>query len=84
MPASITLHTNRTLYDKWHTRYTDTSTRIKELKAKRESTFIDSDELSADEAEIQELCIQANLIHQFLADVGIMARIEDRTDGGAY
>lgn len=77
MPANITIHTNRTLYDEWNKRYTNTSTRIKEL---RETLKITTNPEKQDEieSEIQELCIQANLIHQFLADVGVMVYVEEQ------
>lgn len=77
MPANITIHTNRTLYDEWNERYTNTSARIKEL---RETLKITTNPEKQDEidSEIQELCIQANLIHQFLADVGVMVYVEEQ------
>ncbi|MGX1266665.1 putative nucleic acid-binding Zn-ribbon protein [Rossellomorea marisflavi] len=77
MPAGLTIHTNRTLYDSWNERYKDIKDRIDELKVKQKAET-DPDSLNAIEGEIQELFIQANLIHQFLADVGIMARIDEK------
>ena len=83
MPAGLTIHTNRTLYDEWNKRYEDTKDRIKELKSKR-VTETEPDTLRAIEGEYQELCIQANLIHQFLADVGIMVHVEEKKAGNRY
>lgn len=82
MPASVTLHTTRTLHDKWNERYEDASERIKELKAKMKKEK-DPDEQMAIHGEMQELLIQANLIHQFIADTGLMVYVEENTDGGS-
>lgn len=83
MPAGLTIHTNRTLYDEWEKRYEDAKDRIKELKTKR-ATETDPESLNAIEGEIQELCIQANLIHQFLADVGLMVRLDEKKSENRY
>jgi hypothetical protein len=83
MPAGLTIHTNRTLYDAWNERYDDTKVRIKELKTKR-VTETDPETLSAIEGEFQELCIQAHLIHQFLADVGLMVHLEEKKAENRY
>lgn len=79
--TNITVHTNRTLYDKWNGRYEDIKVRIKELKEKTK-TRISIDDRMAIDAEIQELYIQANLIHQFLADVGVMTYVNERKERG--
>lgn len=80
MPANLTLHTNRTLYNKWNTRYEDIKVRIQELRNALKAT--DSDKrIAAIDEEIQELYIQANLIHQFLADVGLMAYVDKAKQG---
>ncbi|WP_078598599.1 hypothetical protein [Evansella clarkii] len=65
------LYTPRSLHDEWSRRYKETSARIKELREKLKATTDPDDQLAMN-AEIQELCIQANLIHQFLADLGPM------------
>lgn len=76
MPPGLTTHTNRKLYDDWNKRYGDAKDRIKELKKRRE-TATNPDDLAAIEGEIQELFIQANLIHQFLADVSVLVLIDE-------
>lgn len=78
MPAGLKIHTSSTLFDEWNKRYADTKDRIKELKKRRETTT-NPDDLDSIEAEIQELFIQANLIHQFLSDVGLMAFFDKKT-----
>lgn len=79
--ANLTVHTSKTLYAEWNRRYTDTKDRIKKLREMLAVTT-DDKKLSEIEHEIQELYIQANLIHQFLADVGVMARIDEIKSGG--
>ena len=81
MPKSITLHTARTLSTKWDRRYIDASDRIDKLKEKLTITK-DPDDQMAIEGEMQELYIQANLIHQFLADLGPMVYVEDHKKTG--
>jgi hypothetical protein len=83
MPAGLTIHTNRTLYDSWNERYEDTKERIKELKVKR-VTETDPETLGVIEGEFQELCIQAHLIHQFLADVGPIVYLEEKKAENRY
>lgn len=77
MPAGLKIHTSRTLFDEWNKRYGDTKTRIEELK-KRRTTTTDPEDLDSIESEIQELFIQANLIHQFLSDVGLMVFLDKK------
>lgn len=76
MPANMTLHTTRSLYDKWNKRYDEASERINVLKEKLNQTTDPDDQMVID-GEIQELCIQANLIHQFLADTGLMVYVDE-------
>ena len=81
MPKSITLYTARTLSTKWEQRYDDASDRIDKLKEKVKTTKKPDDQMAI-EAEMQELYIQANLIHQFLADLGPMVYVEDHKKAG--
>ncbi|MCR6108613.1 hypothetical protein HXA34_20190 [Salipaludibacillus agaradhaerens] len=67
----LTRHTHRSLHDEWERRYKETSSHIKELKEKLKDTANPEEQLAIN-GEIQELSIQANLIHQFLADIGTM------------
>ena len=78
MQVGFKIHTSRTLFDEWNKRYTDTKDRIKELKKRRE-TATNPDDLDSIEGEMEELLIQANLIHQFLSDVGLMAFFDKKT-----
>lgn len=81
--TDITVHANRTLYDKWNGRYGDIKDHIKVLKDRLKTTPPSDDKRIAEiDLEIQELYIQANLIHQFLADVGVMVYIHDRKERG--
>lgn len=77
MPAGLTVRTSRTLFDDWNRRYIDTKDRINELK-KRRKTATNPDVLASIEGELQELLIQANLIHQFLADVGLIVLVDEQ------
>lgn len=63
-------HTPRTLYDKWNKDYENKKERINTLKKRRETA--DSDTLSYIESELNELLVAVTLMHEVLADIGIM------------
>lgn len=71
-------HTSRTLYDKWNRYYENKKERINVLKKRRETASID--ELTYIESELEELFIVSGLIHEVLADVGIMAYQDEFQD----
>lgn len=64
------LHTPTTLYNKWNKYYENNKKRIDALKKRKTTASIK--EIPYIERELEELYIASNLIHEILADVGIM------------
>lgn len=72
------LHTIRSLYDKWEDIYNNKRERTKKLQEKQKLTNINDDqEQERLHWEIQELLTESNVIHQMLADLGLMVYVEE-------
>jgi len=79
MSGEIKIHTTRTLYDKWNKKHQELGIRIEKLKERRDKAKND-DELKSAHYELQEVLIESQLIHQFLADVGVMVYAEEQRE----
>lgn len=69
------LHTSRSLFDKWNGIYEQKKERIKQLKEKQKQSTV-AEEQDSIQYELEELLVEASLIHQLLADLGLMAYVE--------
>ncbi|WP_368900750.1 hypothetical protein [Oceanobacillus oncorhynchi] len=70
------LHTARSLFDAWDEKQRQMNKQIKQLKEKQKQSNSE-DEQYMYQYELEELFVKVNLINQFLADVGLMAYVEE-------